>query len=112
MDAIVRSSPLRAIPACPKQDTESADDFLSGRVQKRALNIPATAADCSQDGTKGALELARARMEAIADKIRTRGGLSADEKQFVANISTLPVYRMLEWGVRQGLQGSVISDTD
>ncbi|GAA0309575.1 hypothetical protein GCM10009087_19550 [Sphingomonas oligophenolica] len=63
-----------AIPACPKQDTESADDFLSGRVQKRALNVPPTAGDCSQDGTKGALELARARMESIADKIRTRGG--------------------------------------
>ncbi len=101
-----------AIPACPKQDTESADDFLSGRVQKRALNVPPTAGDCSQDGTKGALELARTRMESIAGKIRTRGGLSADERQFVANVSTLPVYRMLEWGVRQGVQGSVISDTD
>lgn len=101
-----------AIPACPRQDTESADDFLSGRVQKRALNVPPTSADCSQDGTKGALELARSRMQSIADKIRARGSLSAEERQFVANVSTLPVYRMLEWGVRQGVQGSVISDTD
>src|SRR3546814_4142337 len=27
-------------------------------------------------------------------------------------VSTLPVYRMLEWGVRQGVAGSVIGDTD
>src|SRR3546814_1271799 len=26
-----------AIPACPRQDTESPDDFLSGRVQRRVL---------------------------------------------------------------------------
>ena len=101
-----------AIPACPRQDTESSDDFLTGRVQRRALNIPATAADCSNDGGRGALELARTRMESIATKIGTRGALTADERQFVANVSTLPVYRMLEWGVRQGVQGSVISDTD
>lgn len=36
-----------AIPACPRQDTESADDFLTGRVPTRALNIPATVSDCS-----------------------------------------------------------------
>lgn len=101
-----------AIPACPLQDTESSDDFLSGKVQKRALNIPTTANDCSQDGTKGALDLARARMQSIADKIRTKAVLSDDEKQFVANVRTLPVYRMLEWGVRQGVPDSVIGDTD
>jgi len=101
-----------AIPACPRQDTESPDDFLSGRVQVRALNIPATAADCQNDGGMGALDLTRTRMESIATKIRTRAALSPEEQQFVANVSTLPVYRMLEWGVRQGVAGSVISDTD
>ncbi|WP_454887055.1 conjugal transfer protein TraH [Sphingomonas oryzagri] len=101
-----------AIPACPLQDTESSDDFLTGKAQKRALNVPPTANDCSQDGSKGALELARARMQSIADKIRSRGTLTDDEKQFVANVHTLPVYRMLEWGVRQGVPGSVIDDTD
>ena len=101
-----------AIPACPRQDSESADDFLTGKVQTRALNIPATGADCSAEGGKGALELARARLDAIAIKIRTRAALSTEEKQFVANVRTLPVYRMLEWGVRQGVEGSVIGDTD
>ena len=101
-----------AIPACPAQDTESSDDFLTGKVQRRALNVPPTAGDCSQDGTKGALDLARDRMELIANKIRTRGALSSDEKQFVANVRTLPVYRMLEWGTRQGVTDSVIDDTD
>lgn len=101
-----------AIPACPHQDTESSDDFLTGKVQTRALNIPATAADCSADSGKGALELARTRLESIATKIRTRAALSSEEKQFVANVKTLPVYRMLEWGVRQGVPDSVIGDTD
>jgi conjugative transfer pilus assembly protein TraH len=101
-----------AIPACPLQDTESSDDFLTGKVQRRALNVPPTAQDCSEDGGKGALELARARMQSISDKIRTRGALTDDEKQFVANVHTLPVYRLLEWGVREGVQGSVIGDTD
>jgi conjugative transfer pilus assembly protein TraH len=100
-----------AIPACPRQDTDSPDDFLAGSVQRRALNIPATAADCSNDGGSGALSLARTRMESIATKIRTRAALSTEERRFVANVSTLPVYRMLEWGVRQGVAGSVISDT-
>lgn len=102
-----------AVPSCPKQDSESAQDFLTGRVQTRALNIPATGADCTQDGTgRGALILARERMESIATKIRTRAALSADERQFVANVRTLPIYRMLEWGVRQGVVDSVIGDTD
>ena len=101
-----------AIPACPRQDTESPDDFLSGKVQRRALNIPATGADCSTDTGKGALELARTRMQSITTKIRTRAALTAEEKQFVANVRTLPVYRMLEWGVRQGVPDSVIADTD
>ena len=102
-----------AIPACPRQDTESADDFLTGRVPTRALNIPATAADCSVNGAgRGALILARERMEAISVKIRTRAALATEEKQFVANVRTLPVYRLLEWGVRQGLTDSVIADTD
>jgi len=101
-----------AIPACPHQDTESPDDFLTGKVQRRALNIPPSAADCVPDTGKGALELARDRMQAIATKIRTRSALTADERQFVANVRTLPVYRMLEWGVRQGVPGSVIADTD
>ncbi|CCA93225.1 MULTISPECIES: conjugal transfer protein TraH [Novosphingobium] len=101
-----------AIPACPHQDNESPDDFLSGKVQRRALNIPATGADCSTDTGKGALELARTRMQSITTKIRTRAALTAEEKQFVANVRTLPVYRMLEWGVRQGVPDSVIADTD
>ena len=102
-----------AIPQCPAQDTESPQDFLTGRVQKRALNIPPTGADCALDGTgRGALILARERMESIATKIRTRAALSAEERQFVANVRTLPVYRMLEWGVRQGVVNSVIGDTD
>lgn len=102
-----------AIPACARQDTESVDDFLTGKVQKRAIAVPPTAADCAVDGTgKGALVLARARMDSIALKIRTRSALSAEEKQFVANVRTLPVYRLLEWGVRQGVVDSVIGDTD
>lgn len=102
-----------AIPACPAQDSDSPQDFLAGRVQRRALNIPATADDCGPDGSgRGALILARERMEAIAEKIRGRGALTAEEKQFVANVRTLPVYRMLEWGVRQGVVDSVIGDTD
>jgi conjugative transfer pilus assembly protein TraH len=102
-----------AIPACPAQDNQSADDFLTGKVQRRALNIPPSAADCAADGAgKGALALARERLEAIAAKIRTKATLTADERQFVANVRTLPVYRMLEWGVRQGVVDSVIADTD
>ena len=102
-----------AIPACPRQDTESADDFLTGRVPTRALNIPATATDCSVNGAgRGALVLARERMETVAAKIRTRSALTTEEKQFIANVRTLPVYRLLEWGVRQGLTDSVIADTD
>lgn len=102
-----------AIPACPKQDTESAEDFLTGRVWSRALAIPATGADCSRDASaRGALTLVRERLQSIATKIRGRTALSADERQFVANIQTLPVYRMLEWGVRQGVVNSVIGDTD
>ncbi|SFG37121.1 conjugative transfer pilus assembly protein TraH [Novosphingobium sp. CF614] len=102
-----------AIPQCPAQDMESAQDFLTGRVQRRSLNFPPTGADCAQDGSgRGALVLARTRMQSIATKIRTRAALSAEERQFVANVRTLPVYRMLEWGVRQGVVDSVIGDTD
>jgi conjugative transfer pilus assembly protein TraH len=102
-----------AIPQCPRQDTDSPQDFLTGTVQNRALNVPPTAADCSPDGGgRGALAMARDRMEAIATKVRTRSALLPDERQFVANVRTLPVYRMLEWGVRQGVVGSVIADTD
>lgn len=102
-----------AIPACPHQDTESADDFLTGRVPSRALNVPPTASDCSVNGSgRGALVLAREKMESVAAKIRTRSALTSEEKQFVANVRTLPVYRLLEWGVRQGLTDSVIADTD
>jgi len=102
-----------AIPACARQDTESVDDFLTGKVQKRAIAVPPTGADCSVDGTgKGVLVLARGRMDSIALKIRTRSALTVEEKQFVANVRTLPVYRLLEWGVRQGVVDSVIGDTD
>lgn len=102
-----------AIPACPRQDGESADDFLTGRVQRRALNIPPTANDCARDGSgRGALVLARDRMQAIATKIRTKAALTTEERQFVANVRTLPIYRMLEWGVREGVTDSVIGDTD
>jgi conjugative transfer pilus assembly protein TraH len=51
-------------------------------------------------------------METIAAKIRNRTVLTAEERQFVANVKTLPVYRLLEWGVRQGTVASVIGDTD
>lgn len=102
-----------AIPQCPRQDTDSPQDFLTGGVQKRTLNVPPAGSDCSQDGSgRGALAMARDRMDAIATKIRTRSALSSDERQFVANVRTLPVYRMLEWGVRQGVVDSVIADTD
>jgi conjugative transfer pilus assembly protein TraH len=111
-DATDKVPIFSAIPACPHQDTESPDDFLSGKVQRRALNIPPSAADCSTDTGKGALELARERMQSIATKIRTRAALTTDERQFVANVRTLPVYRLLEWGVRQGVPDSVVADTD
>jgi conjugative transfer pilus assembly protein TraH len=111
-DATDKVPLFAAIPACAAQDTESSDDFLSGRVMRRALAMPPTAADCTQDGGKGALALTRERMTAIAEKIRTRAALSAEERQFVANVRTLPVYRMLEWGVRQDVVDSVIGDTD
>src|SRR3546814_16422020 len=88
-DANAKVPRFSAIPACPRQDPESPDDVLSGRVQRRVLNIPATGADCSNDGGKGALELARTRMDSIATKIRTRAALTAEERQFVANVSTL-----------------------
>ena len=102
-----------AIPACPAQDNESAQDFLTGRVQSRRLNIPSTAGDCGLDGNgRGALLLARERMQSIAAKIRGRQALSSEERQFVANVRTMPIYRMLEWGVRQGVVDSVIGDTD
>ena len=52
------------------------------------------------------------RMESIAVKIRTRVALTPEEKQFVGSVRTLPVYRLLEWGVRQGVVDSVIGDTD
>jgi len=102
-----------AIPQCAAQDTESAQDFLTGRVRKRTLNLPPSPNDCTLDGTgRGALQLARDRMESIATKIRGKAPLSADERQFIANVRTLPIYRMLEWGVRQGVVDSVIGDTD
>jgi len=102
-----------SIPQCATQDTESAQDFLTGRVQRRSINVPPTAADCSQDGGgRGALLLTRERMQSIAVKIRTRTALTAEERQFVANVRTLPIYRMLEWGVREGVVDSVIADTD
>ncbi|HKY82571.1 MAG TPA: conjugal transfer protein TraH [Sphingobium sp.] len=111
-DATDKVPIFSAIPACPHQDSDSPQDFLAGKVQSRSLNIPPSAADCAPDGGKGALELARTRMQSIATKIRTRAVLTAEERQFVANVRTLPVYRMLEWGVRQGVPDSVIADTD
>jgi conjugative transfer pilus assembly protein TraH len=102
-----------AIPQCPAQDTESAQDFLTGHVQTRSLTVPPSPADCGRDGSgRGALILARERMDSIAAKIRTRGSLSAEERQFVANVRTLPIYRLLEYGVRQSVVESVIGDTD
>jgi conjugative transfer pilus assembly protein TraH len=112
-DATDRVPLFTAIPQCAGQDTESAQDFLTGRVRKRSLNLPPSSDDCGQDGTgRGALLLARERMESIATKIRGKSALSVDERQFVANVRTLPIYRMLEWGVRQGVVASVIGDTD
>ena len=112
-DATDKVPIFSAIPACPRQDTESVDDFLTGKVQRRVIAVPPTGADCSTDGSgKGALVLARARMDSIAVKIRTRAALTPEERQFVANVRTLPVYRLLEWGVRQGVVDSVIADTD
>ena len=102
-----------AIPQCASQDTESVQDFLTGRVQRRSLNIPPSGTDCAIDGSgKGALLLARERMESIAAKVQGKTALSPEEKQFVANVRTLPIYRMIEWGVRQGVVASVIADTD
>ena len=102
-----------AIPACPTQDTESAQDFLTGRVQRRRLSATPGATDCERDGAgRGALVLARERMQSIATKIRTRAALAPEERQFVANVRTMPIYRLLEWGVRQGVVESVIGDTD
>jgi conjugative transfer pilus assembly protein TraH len=112
-DAADRVPLFTAIPQCASQDTDSAEDFLTGQVQKRSLNIPPTAADCARDGTgRGALLLARERMESIAAKVQGKTALSPEERQFVANVRTLPIYKMLEWGVRQGVVGSVIADTD
>jgi conjugative transfer pilus assembly protein TraH len=111
-DATDKVPIFSAIPACPHQDNDSPQDFLAGKVQSRSLNIPPSAADCAPDSGKGALELARTRMQSIATKIRTRAALTAEERQFVANVRTLPVYRMLEWGVREGVPDSVIADTD
>lgn len=111
-DATDKVPIFSAIPACPHQDTDSPQDFLTGKVQRRALNIPPTGADCGPDTGKGALELARDRMQSIATKIRTRSALTTEERQFVANVRTLPVYRLLEWGVRRGVSDSVIADTD
>ena len=111
-DATDKVPLFSAIPACAMQESESPQDFLSGRVMRRALAMPATGADCSPDGGKGALALTRERMDAIAGKIRSRSALSTEERQFVANIRTLPIYRMLEWGVRQDVVESVIGDTD
>jgi conjugative transfer pilus assembly protein TraH len=112
-DAADKVPIFTAIPACAAQDTESVDDFLSGRVRTRSLAVPASAADCRLDGSgEGALALTRLRMETIAAKIRNRTVLTAEERQFVANVKTLPVYRLLEWGVRQGTVASVIGDTD
>jgi conjugative transfer pilus assembly protein TraH len=112
-DATDKVPLFSAIPACPRQDTESVEDFLTGRVQSRTLNVPPSGADCQADGPgRGALILARERMQAIATKIRTRAVLTAEERQFVANVKTLPIYRMLEWGVREGVEDSVIGDTD
>ncbi|WP_150295332.1 conjugal transfer protein TraH [Sphingobium estronivorans] len=111
-DATDKVPVFSAIPACPHQDSDSPQDFLTGKVQRRSLNIPPSAADCAPDTGKGALELARTRMQSIATKIRTRAALTTEERQFVANIRTLPVYRMLEWGVREGVPDSVIADTD
>ncbi len=111
-DATDKVPLFSAIPVCPKQDVESADELMSGRVWSRALNVPPTGVDCTRDATaRGALVLVRERMQSIATKIRARAQLSADERQFVANTRTLPVYRMLEWGVRQGVVDSVIDDT-
>src|SRR3546814_19596533 len=85
-DAADKVPLFSAIPACPRQDTESADDFLSGKVQTRAISVPPSSADCSTDGSgKGALILARGRMESIAVKIRTRAALTPEERQFVGN---------------------------
>jgi conjugative transfer pilus assembly protein TraH len=112
-DAADKVPLFSAIPACPRQETEGVDDFLTGRVQSRALNLPPTGTDCQVDGPgRGALVLARERMQTIATKIRTRSALTTEERQFVANVKTLPVYRMLEWGVREGVEDSVIGDTD
>jgi conjugative transfer pilus assembly protein TraH len=112
-DATDKVPLFSAIPTCPKQDTESAEDFLTGRVWSRSLAIPPTGADCSRDASaRGALTLVRERLQSIAAKIRARTALTTDERQFVANVQTLPIYRMLEWGVRQGVVNSVIGDTD
>jgi conjugative transfer pilus assembly protein TraH len=91
-----------AIPQCPAQDTESAQDFLTGRVQRRTLNSAHR-----RRLRAGRQRPRRARSGASAcsrsPPRSARAALSAEERQFVANVRTLPVYRMLEWGVRQGV---------
>lgn len=84
----------------------------TGKVQTRAIAVPPTAADCSTDGSARARWWPHALDGVDAVKIRTRATLTTEERQFVANVRTLPVYRLLEWGVRQGLVESVIGDTD
>lgn len=51
-------------------------------------------------------------MQSITTKIRMQAALTTEERRFVANVRTLPVYRLLEWGVRQGVPDLVIADTD
>ena len=112
-DATDKVPLFTSIPACPLQDQDTADDFLSGKVQTRALNIPPTNNDCAdEDPGRGALVFARERMTSIAGKIRAKGALSDPEKQFLGNTRVLPLYHMLELGVRRGVEGSVIDDTD
>src|SRR3546814_20282141 len=98
-----------AIPACPRQDTEAVEDFLTGRVPARSLNLPTTGADCRVDGPgRGARVLARERMQSIAPQIRTRTPLTAAERPLVTHVKSLPLSRLRAGGVRDAVADAVI----
>lgn len=112
-DPVDKLPEFTPIPACAKTDTDTLDDFLIGNVQTRAVSRTPSPTDCTDDDTgNGARQLARARMVAIANRMRLKQPLTAEERLFLENVRVLPLYHMLELGVRRGVQGSVIDDTD
>jgi conjugative transfer pilus assembly protein TraH len=89
-----------AIPACPHQDTDTPEDF-TGKVQTRSLNVPAPPPTVRRRPARAPSSWpASAWSRSAARSAPRRAHIGG--KQFVANVKTLPVYRLLEWGVRQG----------